>query len=177
MLYDRTLYILNDLIKEFKDYKCVFLVIDDINGLTDEEEFVNWYKRFADTIEVEKSFEMPLYILFTGYPEKFDSLVMNEMSFGRIFHYEELSILEDKDVREFFINAFDSAGMKCEDDALELLVLFSQGLPLIMQHIGDAVFQKSDGEIITKETAEIGVLNAQMNLKTTEANDLNILQN
>ena len=37
-------YILNDLIEEFKDYDCIFLVIDDINGLSDEEEFVNWYK-------------------------------------------------------------------------------------------------------------------------------------
>ena len=154
-------YILNELINdEFKEYDCIFLVIDDINGLTKQKEFVNWYKRFADTIEVDNSFDLPLYILFTGYPEIFDSLVLEELSFGRIFHYEEISNLENDDVREFFIDAFDSVGMKCEEDALELLILFSQGSPLMMQQIGDSIFWQSDGEIITKETATIGVLNA-----------------
>ena len=154
-------YILNELINdEFKEYDCIFLVIDDINGLTKQKEFVNWYKRFADTIEVDNSFDLPLYILFTGYPEIFDSLVLEELSFGRIFHYEEISNLENNDVMEFFIDTFDSVGMKCEENALELLVLFSQGSPLMMQQIGDSVFWQSDGEIITKETATIGVLNA-----------------
>ena len=168
-------YILNELINdEFDDYDCIFLVIDDINGLSQQEEFVNWYKRFADTIEVDSSFDLPLYILFAGYPEKFDNLVLQDLSFGRIFHHEEISSLENTDVREFFINAFDSVGMKCEDDALELLVLFSQGSPLMMQHIGDAVFWKSDGEIITKETSTIGVLNAANELGSKQIRpDLN----
>lgn len=171
-------YILNELIRnEFDDYDCIFLVIDDINGLSDQEEFVNWYKRFADTIEVDDSFELPLYILFAGYPEKFDNLVLQDLSFGRIFHHEEISNLEDNDVREFFISAFDSAGMKCEDDALELLVLFSQGSPLMMQHIGDAVFWQADGEIITKETATIGVLNAANELGSKQIRpDLNRIE-
>ena len=154
-------YILNELINnEFENYDCIFLVIDDINGLSQQEEFVNWYKRFADTIEVDNSFDLPLYILFAGYPEKFDNLVLQDLSFGRIFHHEEINSLEDSDVSEFFVTAFDSVGMKCDDDALDLLVLFSQGSPLMMQHIGDAVFWQADGEIITKKTASKGVLNA-----------------
>ena len=170
-------YILNELLEEFDDYSCIFLVIDDINGLSEQEEFVNWYKRFADTIEVDDSFQMSLYILFAGYPEKFDNLVLQDLSFGRIFHHEEISNLEDEDVREFFINAFDSAGMKCDDDALELLVLFSQGSPLMMQHIGDAVFWQTDGEIITKETATIGVLNAANELGSKQIRpDLNRIE-
>lgn len=170
-------YILNEIIEEFDDYDCIFLVIDDINGLSDQEEFVNWYKRFADTIEVDDSFNMPLYILFAGYPEKFDNLVLQDLSFGRIFHYEEISNLEDGDVREFFINAFDSVGMKCEKDALELLILFSQGSPLMMQHIGDAVFWQADGEIITKETATIGILNAANELGSKQIRpDLNRIE-
>ena len=60
-------YILNELINnEFDNYDCIFLVIDDINGLSQQKEFVNWYKRFADTIEVDSSFDLPLYILFAG---------------------------------------------------------------------------------------------------------------
>ena len=176
-LVDSFHYILNELIEEFEEYDCIFLVIDDINGLSEQEEFVNWYKRFADTIEVDSSFELPLYILFAGYPEKFDNLVLQDLSFGRIFHHEEISNLEDDDVCEFFINTFDSVGMKCEDDALELLVLFSQGSPLMMQHIGDAVFWQADGEIITKETATIGVLNAANELGSKQIRpDLNRIE-
>lgn len=171
-------YILNELInEEFEDYDCIFLVIDDINGLSEQEEFVNWYKRFADTIEVDDSFDLPLYILFAGYPEKFDNLVLQDLSFGRIFHHEEIGNLVDGDVREFFINAFDSVGMKCEDDALELLVMFSQGSPLMMQHIGDAVFWQADGEIITKKTATIGVLNVANELGSKQIRpDLNRIE-
>ncbi len=82
--------------------------------------------------------------------------------------------MEDGDVREFFINAFDSVGMKCEDNALELLVMFFQGSPLMMQHIGDAVFWQANGEIITKNTATIGVLNAANELGSKQIRpDLN----
>ena len=120
---------------------------------------------------------MPLYILFAGYPEKFDNLVLQDLSFGRIFHHEEINNLENTDVREFFINAFDSVGMKCEEDALELLVLFSQGSPLMMQHIGDAVFWQADGEIVNKETAVSGVLNAANELGSKQIRpDLNRIE-
>lgn len=68
-------------------------------------------------------------------------------------------------------------GMECEDDALELLVLFSQGSPLMMQHIGDAVFWQADGEIITKETSTIGVLNAANELGSKQIRpDLNRIE-
>ena len=171
-------YILNELInEEFGDYDRIFLVIDDINGLSEQEEFVNWYKRFADTIEVDDSFNLPLYIMFAGYPEKFVCLVLQDLSFWRIFHHEEINNLEDADVREFFVNAFDSAGMKYEYDALELLVMLSQGSPLMMQHIGDAVFWQADGETITKETATIGVLNAANELGSKQIRpDLNRIE-
>ena len=89
----------------------------------------------------------------------------------------KINSLENTDVREFFINAFDSVGMKCENDALELLVLFSQGSPLMMQHISDAVFWKFDGKIITKETATIGVLNVANELGSKQIRpDLNRIE-
>lgn len=170
-------YVLNDLIQEFDDYDCIFLIIDDINGLSEQDEFVNWYKRFADTIEVDDSFDLPLYVLFAGYPEKFDNLILHDLSFGRIFHHEEINNLDDCDVYDFFKNAFDSVDMRCEDDALDILVLFSQGSPLMMQHIGDAVFWQADGEIITKEDATIGVLNAANELGSKQIRpDLNRIE-
>ena len=88
------------------------------------------------------------------FSEKFAHITFYKMSFDMIFH------LEDGEFREFFINAFDSTGMKCSDDALDLMVFFSQGSALMMQYIGDEVFWKTDCKIITKEIAEAGILNA-----------------
>ena len=47
----------------------------------------------------------------------------------------------------------------------------------MMQHIGDAVFWQADGEIITKETATIGVFNAANELGSKQIRpDLNRIE-
>lgn len=43
-------YYLNQLIKDLPSNNGIFLVIDDINGLSESKKFVDWYKAFADTI-------------------------------------------------------------------------------------------------------------------------------
>ena len=101
------IYYLNQIIKDLPANNGVFLIIDDINGLSESKKFVDWYKRFADTIEVNRGdFNLPLYVLFAAYPDKFDSLVYEEPSFGRIFHYDEIDRLSDLEVKEFFKDTF-----------------------------------------------------------------------
>lgn len=151
-------YIINDLIKELP--KGVFLVVDDINGLSESKQFVDWYKKFADTVEMDDNLNIPLYVLFAGYPEKFDELVLKEESFGRIFHHEDISNLEDKDVEDFFIDTFSKANLHLNQESLEILTFFSSGLPLMMQQIGDSVFWMADEENISKEISIKGVIDA-----------------
>ena len=56
-------YFLNQIINDLPPNNGVFLIIDDINGLSESKKFVDWYKRFADTIEVNRNdFHLPLYI-------------------------------------------------------------------------------------------------------------------
>jgi len=160
-----------DLIHDFPHYlelaceefdKGIFLIIDDINGLSNSKEFPNWYKQFTDTLEANLDYNIPLYVLLVSYPEKFDMLVRTEPTFGRIFHYEQISKLSDEEVREFFINSFDKVQMTCTKDALDIMVYFSNGLPLMMQQIGDSIFWLNNNinNTITEKLAEEGIVDA-----------------
>lgn len=100
-LYSNFHIYLKDFIDEINSEKGIFLIIDDINGLSESDDFVNCYKRLNDTIRVEK-LNLKLYVLFAGYPEKFDNLVALEQSFTRIFHYKEIGNLKDDEVKRFF---------------------------------------------------------------------------
>lgn len=154
-------YYLNEIYKELpNEEKGIFLIIDDINGLSESKKFVDWYKSFADTIAVDKNYNIPLYLLLASYPEKFDKLVLQEESFGRIFNFENLNSLSDEEVKEFFIDTFNNINMVCDEEALKIMTTFSSGLPLMMQQIGDSVFWLSDSNNITKDIAYEGVINA-----------------
>ena len=50
--------------------------------------------------------------------------------------------------------------MEISSEALDIMVAFSSGLPLMMQQIGESVFWVSKGNVITKEDATAGVINA-----------------
>ncbi|MDO5826419.1 MAG: ATP-binding protein, partial [Methanosphaera sp.] len=160
-----------DLIHDFPHYlelsceefgKGIFLIIDDINGLSSSSEFPNWYKQFTDTLEADLNYNIPLYILLVSYPEKFNELVRNEPTFGRIFHYEQITNLSDDEVRNFFIDSFKAVQMKCNPDALDLMVHYSNGLPLMMQQIGDSIFWLNNNinYTITGQLAKEGIIDA-----------------
>ena len=140
--------------------KGIFIIIDDINGLSESNEFVNWYKKFADTIAVSDDYNLPLYLLLAGYPDKFDKLVQQEESFGSIFHHDYIDVLTDEDVSNFFVNIFDQENITISDKALEIMVTFSSGLPLMMQQIGESVFWEIEDNNISEEIALKGVINA-----------------
>lgn len=138
----------------------MLIIIDDINGLSDSGEFADWYKKLADTLAVSNHYELPVYFLLAGYPEKFDALVVHEESFGSIFTYDYIDCLSDEDVSEFFTDTFNQVGMEISDDALDVMVTFSSGLPLMMQQIGESVFWACGDNYITQNDALTGVINA-----------------
>lgn len=158
-IVDNFLYYLNKSYEELCTEKGIFLIIDDINGLSESKEFVDWYKKFADSIEM-KDYNIPLYILLAGYPEKFNSLVNQDECFSRIFHYNHIDYLNSKEITEFFQDTFDSVGIKCDDDSLKYMVTFSEGIPLMMQEIGDSVFWEVEENIVNKEYAIKGIVEA-----------------
>lgn len=138
----------------------ILIIIDDINGLSKSREFADWYKKLADTLAVSNHYDLPVYFLLAGYPERFNALVVHEESFGSIFHFDFIDCLTDYDVTDFFKDTFSQVGMEISSEALEIMVAFSSGLPLMMQQIGESVFWTSEDNFISKKDATAGVINA-----------------
>ncbi len=149
---------INNLLTKIKEQrKGLFIVLDDINGLTEKIDFANWYKSFVD--EVATHFKhFPVFIMLIGLPEKRDALLSLQSSLMRIFRVVEIAKLSDEEVEKFLLNAFTKVSMEVENKAMRIMVHFSGGLPLLMHEIGDAVFWVDDDNIITEEDAKKGVI-------------------
>lgn len=146
--------------REENGKKGLFIVIDDINGLTINPEFSNWYKSFADTLATEFSGEAPIFMILSGLPEKKEILFNHNESFSRIFHYTELEILEHNEIRDFYISMFKESGMTVDDNALKIMSEYCSGLPTMMHEIGDAVFWEDQDFNIDFNDAVGGILKA-----------------
>lgn len=156
---DNFAFYLADLVSNFKDKDGLFIIIDDINGLSETPDFANWYKSFTDTLATSVG-NASIGIMLTGYPEKFIRLYNHNPSFNRIFHVHELTRLSDDEIKEFYTDIFSIYKMNVDPLALEMMTKYSSGMPTMMQEIGDAVFwQDNDGEI-DKNDAVLGVIEA-----------------
>jgi Cdc6-like AAA superfamily ATPase len=135
----------------------LFIIIDDINGLSETPEFANWYKSFADTISTG-IIELPLVMLLTTYPENAQKLYNFNPSFNRLFKHIEVKGLRYFEVEDFFNKIFRHMGMNVEKEAMDLMVRFSSGLPNMMQEIGDGVFWSNNDNTISKDDALKGII-------------------
>ena len=153
---------INEIYDEFpKDRQNgILIIIDDINGLSKSREFADWYKRLADTLAVSNHYELPVYFLLAGYPERFNALVVHEQSFGSIFHFDFIDSLSDEEVTAFFKERFSQIGVEISSEALEIMIAFSSGLPLMMQQIGESVFWACETNCVSRKDSIDGVINA-----------------
>ncbi|KPK96230.1 hypothetical protein AMJ80_01200 [bacterium SM23_31] len=141
------------------DKKGLFLALDDINGLADKEDFANWYKSFVDETATRYK-DFPVFIMLIGLPEKRKILSTLQPSLMRIFRPIEIEKLKDEEVEQFLLNAFKEVDVKVEKEALEIMVRFSGGLPILMHEIGDAAFRYDSNGIIDKNDAYAGIYRA-----------------
>ena len=156
---DNFAFYLSDLVNYFKDKDGLFIVIDDINGLSDTPDFANWYKSFTDTLATSID-NAPISIMLTGYHDKFMKLYDHNPSFNRIFHVHELHRLTDEEIKEFYSDIFSFYKMDIDDVALELMTKYSSGMPTMMQEIGDATFWYDKDNFIDYEDAVVGIIEA-----------------
>ena len=124
------------------------------------EEFANWYKSFVDNVTIEYSKEFPVIILAIGLPEVRDTLANIQPSLMRVFRIINIDKLKNEEVEQFFRKAFDSVEIKVMPLAMELMVRFSSGLPILMHEIGDAVFWGDTDGIIDENDASKGIFDA-----------------
>ena len=142
-----------------EDIKGLFLALDDINGLADKREFADWYKSFADEVATHYK-DFPVFIMLLGLPDKRDSLSHLQPSLMRIFRVVDIETLLDSEVRDFLSKAFEEADIPIKERAMDLMVQFSSGLPILMHEIGDAVFWIDTDGVIDEDDAIPGIIEA-----------------
>ncbi|GAA5819054.1 MAG: ATP-binding protein [Methanobrevibacter sp. CfCl-M3] len=149
-----------DMVKEFDNKNGLIIIIDDINGLSDNPKFVNWYKSFADTLFTNYRSKSPICMILAGYPEKLEIMQEQNPSFTRIFSHIKLKGLSNEEITDFFNKSFDKINMNINYEAIDILVKYSSGLPNMMQEIGNGTFYMSDNETINYDDAFNGILYA-----------------
>jgi len=135
----------------------LFIALDDINGLAEQKEFADWYKSFVDEVATHYK-DFPVFTMLIGLPEKRDCLSSLQPSLMRIFRIVEIEKLSDSEVEQFISQAFDQANIKIEPDAIDLMVRYTSGLPLLMHEIGDATFWLDNDGLINNDDASHGIL-------------------
>ena len=83
----------------------ILIILDDLDAISDEESFANWYKSFVDEVATHFQ-EFPVTFILIGLPEIVDNLATLQPSLPRIFNIIELDRLTNEEVSEFLIRAF-----------------------------------------------------------------------
>ncbi len=151
---------LRNILANLRDEKDgILLVLDDINGLAESRDFANWIKSVVDEIATSGR-PVPLFLVIVGLPERHRSLVNLNPSLGRIFNIVSIPAWSKGETREFFKKAFASVNTTMTDTALDLLAIFSGGLPTLAHEIGEATFQVDTDRRIDDEDASLGIRQA-----------------
>ena len=152
--------VLGELVAHTSDeHNGVIIVLDDINGLAETSYFARWYKSFVDEIGTHFP-SYPVLVALSGTPERRDQLAQHDLSLPRVFRPVELDRLSDAEVTDFFYRAFDQAELHIDDDAVEVMVHYSSGLPVMMQEIGEAIFWVDEDGEVNRRDAIAGVITA-----------------
>jgi len=150
------------------EFKGLLIVLDDLNGLANNDVFANWYKSMVDYIAVQ-GWQFPVLFVLCGLPERRDGLARLQPSLMRIFHPIEVGRLQDEEIEYFMSQAFDSAGVRVLDQCslecnglapLETMAFCCSGLPTLMHEIGDAVYWTDNDGIIDGSDAMQGIRKA-----------------
>jgi hypothetical protein len=103
---------------------------------------------------------LALCLLVVGLEERRQELVRLQPSLARVFELIEIKPWSDKEVHEFFSCAFEASSAKALPDALDLMVRFTGGLPVLAHEIGDAVWRAALSTKITTPDAWKGIIDA-----------------
>lgn len=122
----------------------MFLILDDINGLSNSPEFANWLKSTVDEIAVS-GHDANLCILFVGLEERRQELIAQQPSLDRVFELIRIAPWSDDEAASFYRRSFQSANAEITEDSLTAMVLYTGGLPVLAHEIGDAVWRTAAG--------------------------------
>ncbi|MFH0810043.1 MAG: hypothetical protein V2A77_06200 [Pseudomonadota bacterium] len=152
---------LKEVLQKIGNKKGLVIALDDVNGLSRDPRFANWYKSFVDQVATHEQLRpFPVFVMLIGLRENWDALSGLQPSLMRIFRIIDVEKLTDQEVSLFFETAFARVGMTLNPEALSTMTRFSSGLPVLMHEIGDAAFWITEDNIISEDDAVRGIFDA-----------------
>lgn len=144
---------------EDTDIKGLFLVLDEINGITAHAPFTHLIKGFVDTNAVSLK-PLPVLLMLCGVEERRRDMIKVHEPIDRIFDVVEIQPMSQKEMEEFFTRAFESAQIRVEPEAMELITHYSAGFPKIMHLVGESAFWIDKDGVIGREDALEAIVEA-----------------
>lgn len=141
------------------EIKGLFLVLDEINGITADPQFTHFIKGMLDTNALSPK-PLPLLLMLCGIEERRREMILKHQPIERYFDVVEVFPMSREEIQEFYQKAFESVHMTIEDEALDIMATWSAGFPKIMHLIGDAAFWLDRDNHIDKDEAFAAVLAA-----------------
>ena len=136
--------------------KGVYLILDEINGITKNPDFAHFIKTFVDSNALSKD-PLPVLLLLCGIKERREEMIAHHRPVDRIFDIIDLRTMSGEEANQFFSRTFTKAGCSVNQKALDLMYDYSQGHPKAMNIIGDNVFWKTPSTNIDVAAAISGI--------------------
>ena len=152
---------LHDLLDRLKsdNVKGIMLILDEINGITQNKQFSHFIKGLVDENALSKN-PLPLMLMLCGVEERRSEMIKHHQPIERIFDVIEIKPMNDAEMREFFNKTFNSVNMQVNSAAMLVLCDYSAGFPKLMHIIGDNIFWVNQDVSVDMDDAIKGVLSA-----------------
>ncbi|MGQ9920787.1 MAG: AAA family ATPase [Desulfobacca sp.] len=134
----------------------LFLVLDEINGITVDPQFTHFIKGMLDTNALAPK-PLPLLLMLCGVEERRREMIKKHQPIERYFDVIEVLPMTPEEVQEFYGKAFESVHVAVTDEAKQIMSYWSAGFPKIMHLIGDAAFWLDKDNLIDGQDAEEAV--------------------
>ena len=137
--------------------KGIFLVLDEINGITSNAQFAHFIKGLVDTNAISRE-PVSLLLMLCGVEDRRHEMIQKHQPIDRIFDVIQIESMNRQEMEEFFTKAFESVQMKIDSEAMDLLTHYSAGFPKIMHLLGDAAYWIDRDGTIDADDAKSAIL-------------------
>lgn len=148
---------IRDFIKKTAKKNTLLLILDDITELADSVQFANWLKSAVAVIATSLH-RTRLCVLMVGLDETRGQMINGKPSLARVLELVKIAPWSVDEVMEFYQESFRSCGAEVSPRDMDLLVRFTDGLPLLAHEIGDAVWRVARSPAITPNDIANGIV-------------------
>lgn len=119
------LSVLEDIYKRLQDneVKGLFIVLDEINGITKYAEFAHFIKGIVDDNAARRP-PIPVLMMLCGVEDRRNEMIRQHTSVGRVFDVIDVSAMDDDEMERFFTVAFRSARIEVDPEAMNSMTFF-----------------------------------------------------